>query len=165
MVVSHHVVPGIWTLDLRKSSRVLLPTEPSLQPQNHRFLIQNYLISGCFSLNLYKSDLHYPYWSQHCLLSSYRTAHCTLSTQCLFYLKAPKSFHNLLQNLDSSATAIPHNLVLTFIFVMVFMAAVKHHNQRHARKERFVSVSLYSSTWHQSFRGFCSNSKRELCEG
>jgi hypothetical protein len=29
MVVSHHVVAGIWTLDLRKSSRVLLPTEPS----------------------------------------------------------------------------------------------------------------------------------------
>jgi hypothetical protein len=33
MVVSHHVVAGIWTSDLRKSSRVLLPTEPSLQPQ------------------------------------------------------------------------------------------------------------------------------------
>jgi hypothetical protein len=32
MVVSHHVVAGIWTLDLRKSSRVLLPTEPSHQP-------------------------------------------------------------------------------------------------------------------------------------
>jgi hypothetical protein len=31
MVVSHHVVAGIWTLDLRKSSRVLLPTEPSHQ--------------------------------------------------------------------------------------------------------------------------------------
>jgi hypothetical protein len=36
MVVSHHVVAGIWTPDLRKSSRVLLPTEPSLQP--HPFL-------------------------------------------------------------------------------------------------------------------------------
>ena len=33
MVVSHHVVAGIWTLDLRKSSRVLLPTEPSHQPR------------------------------------------------------------------------------------------------------------------------------------
>jgi hypothetical protein len=33
MVASHHVVAGIWTLDLRKSSRVLLPTEPSHQPQ------------------------------------------------------------------------------------------------------------------------------------
>jgi hypothetical protein len=32
MVVSHHVVAGIWTLDLRKSSRVLLSTEPSHQP-------------------------------------------------------------------------------------------------------------------------------------
>jgi hypothetical protein len=29
MVVSHHVVAGIWTPNLRKSSRVLLPTEPS----------------------------------------------------------------------------------------------------------------------------------------
>jgi hypothetical protein len=28
VVVSHHVVAGIWTLDLRKSSWVLLPTEP-----------------------------------------------------------------------------------------------------------------------------------------
>jgi hypothetical protein len=32
MVVNHHVVAGIWTPDLRKSSRVLLPTEPSHQP-------------------------------------------------------------------------------------------------------------------------------------
>jgi nuclear pore complex protein Nup62 len=32
MVVSHHVVAGIWTLDLRKSSQVLSPTEPSHQP-------------------------------------------------------------------------------------------------------------------------------------
>ena len=32
MVVSHHVVAGIWTPDLWKSSRVLLPTEPSHQP-------------------------------------------------------------------------------------------------------------------------------------
>jgi hypothetical protein len=32
MIVSHHVVAGIWTLDLWKSSRVLLPTEPSHQP-------------------------------------------------------------------------------------------------------------------------------------
>jgi hypothetical protein len=32
MVVSHHVVAGIWTSDLRKSSRVLLPAEPSHQP-------------------------------------------------------------------------------------------------------------------------------------
>jgi hypothetical protein len=33
MVVSHHVVAGIRTLDLQKSSRVLLPTEPSHQPK------------------------------------------------------------------------------------------------------------------------------------
>jgi phage shock protein PspC (stress-responsive transcriptional regulator) len=32
MVVSHHVVAAIWTLDLRKSNRVLLPTETSHQP-------------------------------------------------------------------------------------------------------------------------------------
>jgi hypothetical protein len=32
MVVSHHVVAGIWTPDLRKSRRVLLLTEPSHQP-------------------------------------------------------------------------------------------------------------------------------------
>jgi hypothetical protein len=32
VVVSHHVVAGIWTSDLRKSSQVLLPTEPSHQP-------------------------------------------------------------------------------------------------------------------------------------
>jgi hypothetical protein len=31
MVVSHHVVAGIWTPDLWKNSRVLLPTEPSHQ--------------------------------------------------------------------------------------------------------------------------------------
>jgi hypothetical protein len=33
VVVSHHVVAGIWTSDLRKSSRVPLPTEPSHQPR------------------------------------------------------------------------------------------------------------------------------------
>jgi hypothetical protein len=32
VVVSHQVVAGIWTWDLRKSSQVLLPTEPSHQP-------------------------------------------------------------------------------------------------------------------------------------
>ena len=44
MVVSHHVVAGIWILDLRKSSRVLLPTEPSHQPPLHSFLIRLMLI-------------------------------------------------------------------------------------------------------------------------
>jgi hypothetical protein len=39
MVVSHHVVAGIWTPDLWKSSRVLLPTEPSHQPPNPLFKI------------------------------------------------------------------------------------------------------------------------------
>jgi hypothetical protein len=43
MVVSHHVVAGIWTLDLRKSSRVLLPTEPSHQPPPMLFLSRIYL--------------------------------------------------------------------------------------------------------------------------
>ena len=33
MVVSHHVVAGIWTPDLQKSSQVFLPAEPSLKPQ------------------------------------------------------------------------------------------------------------------------------------
>jgi hypothetical protein len=37
MVVSHHVVAGIWTLDLWKSSQVLLPTEPSYQPLSADF--------------------------------------------------------------------------------------------------------------------------------
>jgi hypothetical protein len=43
MVVSHHVVAGIWTPDLWKSSRVLLPTEPSHQP---KCLLFNRTFSG-----------------------------------------------------------------------------------------------------------------------
>ena len=43
MVVSHHVVAGIWTQDLRKSSWVLLPTEPSHQPFSSFFHIRNFL--------------------------------------------------------------------------------------------------------------------------
>jgi hypothetical protein len=39
VVVSHHVVAGIWTLDLRKSSRVLLPAEPSHQPPVWQVLV------------------------------------------------------------------------------------------------------------------------------
>jgi len=39
MVVNHHVVAGIWTPDLQKGSRVLLPTEPSLQP-NYQALLK-----------------------------------------------------------------------------------------------------------------------------
>jgi hypothetical protein len=38
VVLSHHVVAGIWTLDLRKNSQVLLPTEPSHQPPLVLFL-------------------------------------------------------------------------------------------------------------------------------
>jgi hypothetical protein len=41
MVVSHHVVAGLWTLDLQKSSRVLLPTEPSHQPPCTLFTTQS----------------------------------------------------------------------------------------------------------------------------
>jgi hypothetical protein len=40
MVVSHHVVAGIWTKDLWKSSRVLLPAEPSHQPPGSSVLLQ-----------------------------------------------------------------------------------------------------------------------------
>jgi hypothetical protein len=39
VVVSHHVVAGIWTSDLRKSSRVPLPTEPSHQPLHLHFWV------------------------------------------------------------------------------------------------------------------------------
>jgi hypothetical protein len=39
MVVSHHVVAGIWTPNLRKSNQVLLPTEPSHQPHNVIFFL------------------------------------------------------------------------------------------------------------------------------
>jgi hypothetical protein len=48
MVVSHHVVAGIWTLDLRKNSRVLLPTEPSHQPGIYYFLLLHLFV--CFYL-------------------------------------------------------------------------------------------------------------------
>jgi hypothetical protein len=54
MVVSHHVVAGIWTLDLQKSSRVLLPTEPSHQPPNEVL----YELRGENSVTLVQS-----YWS------------------------------------------------------------------------------------------------------
>jgi hypothetical protein len=58
VVVSHHVVAGIWTSDLQKSSRVLLPTEPSHQPSSEfltRFLpnfFQDFLFV-CMSLQAY----------------------------------------------------------------------------------------------------------------
>jgi hypothetical protein len=48
MVVSHHVVAGIWTPDLWKSSRVLLPTEPSHQPQNEIFFCEQLSIGDGF---------------------------------------------------------------------------------------------------------------------
>jgi hypothetical protein len=53
MVVSHHVVAGIWTLDLWKSSRVLLPTEPSHQTRINVF----YLIELILRLNTITSTL------------------------------------------------------------------------------------------------------------
>jgi hypothetical protein len=49
MVVSHHVVAGIWTPDLRKSSRVLLPTEPSHQPQYFFFFFETRLLNEKWS--------------------------------------------------------------------------------------------------------------------
>jgi hypothetical protein len=60
MVVSHHVVAGIWTLDLRKSSRVLLPTEPSHQPPEITLNI------GKIALSLYMVNGEvccFPSWS------------------------------------------------------------------------------------------------------
>jgi hypothetical protein len=51
MVVSHHVVAGIWTPDLRKSSRVLLPTEPSHQPPFF-FFLKIYLLLHVSTLKL-----------------------------------------------------------------------------------------------------------------
>jgi hypothetical protein len=49
MVVSHHVVAGIWTLDLRKNSRVLLPTEPSLQPREFIYALVRLCLEGFLS--------------------------------------------------------------------------------------------------------------------
>jgi hypothetical protein len=58
MVVSHHVVAGIWTQDLQKSSRVLLPVEPSHQPP----ALPSTLTSIHFSLSLtqYLCRLYQP---------------------------------------------------------------------------------------------------------
>jgi hypothetical protein len=39
MVVSHHVVAGNRTQDLFEEQSVLLTTEPSLQPQERKFLL------------------------------------------------------------------------------------------------------------------------------
>jgi hypothetical protein len=52
MVVSHHVVAGIWTPDLRKSSRVLLPTEPSHQPLLFFNLDYFYYIFSLFTFQM-----------------------------------------------------------------------------------------------------------------
>jgi hypothetical protein len=61
VVVSHHVVAGIWTLDLRKSSRVLLPTEPSHQPQVDTFqtLQRNFILDT--KDNSVPSDMKHSY--------------------------------------------------------------------------------------------------------
>jgi hypothetical protein len=58
MVVSHHVVAGTWTLDLWKSSQVLLPTEPSHQPPLAWFLKLLQCLS--FTAFIFLSDLSYP---------------------------------------------------------------------------------------------------------
>jgi hypothetical protein len=50
VVVSHHVVAGIWTPDLRKSSWVLLPTEPSHQPQGNSYKGQHLIRAGLLVL-------------------------------------------------------------------------------------------------------------------
>jgi hypothetical protein len=60
MVVSHHVVAGIWTLDLWKSSRVLLPTEPSHQPP---LCILNNIARNIESKNW--SELFFLGWRPH----------------------------------------------------------------------------------------------------
>jgi hypothetical protein len=56
MVVSHHVVAGIWTSDLQKSSWVLLPTEPSHQPR--LFLNEYSLNSGSW----WVEECHYLFY-------------------------------------------------------------------------------------------------------
>jgi hypothetical protein len=55
MVVSHHVVAGIWTPDLRKSSRVLLPAEPSHQPEYSSFK-DNFEMIFIFKRILFRSS-------------------------------------------------------------------------------------------------------------
>jgi hypothetical protein len=52
MVVSHYVVAGIWTPDLWKSSRVLLPTEPSHQPPIYVSWVWFVCLFVCFVLFL-----------------------------------------------------------------------------------------------------------------
>jgi hypothetical protein len=54
MVVSHHVVAGIWTQDLQKSSRVLLPAEPSHQPPLWYFYSVIFLFY-CTNMSSYSS--------------------------------------------------------------------------------------------------------------
>jgi hypothetical protein len=56
MVVSHHVVAGIWTQDLRKNSRVLFPAGPSHQPLLHT--------SMC-SFFTHTHNVHSPYTHTH----------------------------------------------------------------------------------------------------
>jgi hypothetical protein len=66
MVVSHHVVAGIWTLDLRKSSRVFLPTEPSHQPRRY-FLNWDFLDTlACVRLTQ-NHPVHIMLWHGSCV--------------------------------------------------------------------------------------------------
>ena len=72
MVVSHHVVAGIWTPDLRKSSRVFLPTEPSHQPEP--WLVLGLLIGA----EMIQRPLHKAYSSVVDNSQSWEPgAHCT----------------------------------------------------------------------------------------
>jgi hypothetical protein len=77
MVVSHHVVAGIWTPDLRKSSRVLLPTEPSHQPHMQIFKFFHIYITQLVKIKWiyqYKYNLKaimlqiISYWSNYPLI-------------------------------------------------------------------------------------------------
>jgi hypothetical protein len=60
MVVSHHAVAGIWTLDLQKSSRVLLPTEPVTLTITYRHTcLLPHFISGGGAWFIGKRDQRY----------------------------------------------------------------------------------------------------------
>jgi hypothetical protein len=71
VVVSHHVVAGIWTSDLQKSSRVLLPTEPSHQPENSYFKKKKKKKTGHWEA---EGDGSLWVWGQPCLQSQSKTA-------------------------------------------------------------------------------------------
>jgi len=96
MVVSHHVVAGIWTLDLQKSSRVLLPTEPSHQPlfcflnkgKNLFSVTQSCRAYLFFQLGIspimWEMGVAWPMSAPHLLSSS-----CTMSCQAMRLAQKP----------------------------------------------------------------------------